>query len=411
MPSFAYKAMTSAGQDVAGTLDAADRAGALRDLVARGIHVTEIAERSAGLAAWLGRSEGGTRLHIRPRQLAVLTRQLATSLEAGLPLMTALEVMRQELEQVTVRRLLEDLARRVQQGANLSDAMAEYPRVFSPMYVRLVRVGETGGILDVVMGQLADMLERGIELRERLKTASIYPSIVLLLGLVSVAIIVMFIVPRIVASIGVETFLLPWPTRVLMTMSSFVGVYGWLLLIVLVAAVLGWRQAVLRGPGRLWWDRLTLKMPIVGRLVRQLEACRFARGLGLLTRGGIGITEALPVVSDVIQNSVIRQALHDLGISIQSGESIAGPLQRTGFFPPLLAQMVRVGENTGRLDEMLLRSAAVHEAQTQVTLGRLVSVLPVAMVLVLACVIGFIVAALVLAIVEFQTTGMNTFTR
>ena len=400
MPSFAYKAVTAVGQDVTGDLEAADRHTALRELIARGLNVVEILE-SAGPMSLLGPG-GPKQLRVRPRQVAVLTRQLAIALEAGLPLMTSLDVIGRELDHVAAREMLADLARQVQQGASLSDALSRHPKTFEPMFVRLVRVGETGGMLDEVLTQLADVLERRIDLQERVKTAAIYPAIVLLLGIVSVGIIVTFIVPRILASLGTERIMLPWPTRVMMAGSDVVIGYWWALLIVSLAAGVTWRQAVLRGPGRKWWDSLKLRVPILGRLIQQLESARFARCLGLLTRGGVAITEAMPVVRDALQNALMYQAVQHLSESIKSGESIAPPLHRTGLFPPLLVQMVRVGENTGRLDEMLLRSAGVHEGQARVTLDRLVSVVPVLMILMLACVIGFIVVGLVMAILQFQ---------
>lgn len=412
MPKFAYKAVTADGADVDGELEAADRASALRELTVSGTCVTELAERNGRAGpGWFGR--GGTgrvgrTLHIRPKQLGIVTRQLAVAIEAGLPLMDALDVVGRQSDHAATREVLGELARRVQQGANLSDAMAEHPHVFSSLYTRLVRVAEAGGLLDSVLAQLADMLEHQSELRERVKTASIYPLILLTLGVVSVVIIVTFIVPRIVESIGQETFMLPWPTRVLMWASVVIGSYWWLLLGGMAAVAIGWRQWVLTGSGRGWWDRVKLRIPIMGRLIRELEASRFARSLGTLTQGGVTITHALAVVRDTIQNTVMRDAVRDLVESVQKGESMAAPLARSGLFPPLLVQMVHVGENTGRLDEMLLRAADVHESAAKTTLERVVSVLPVAMVLLLAGVIGFIVAGLVLAIVEFQATGLGT---
>lgn len=400
MPNFLYRAVTTVGQDVDGELEAPDRPSALRELVTRGLNVTEITDKPVrGSLLSSGRPR---RLRLRPRQVAVLTRQLAVALEAGLPLMSALDVMSRELEQPTTNELLKALAIRVQQGDSLSDALAEHPGVFEPMYVRLVRVGETGGMLDTVLMQLADMLERRTELRERVKTAAIYPLIVLLLGIASVAVIVTAIVPRILESLGTDRVVMPWPTRVLMATSDVVGAYWWAMLGVALVGGLAWRQSVLHGPGRQWWDGLKLRVPILGRLIRQLESARFARSLGMLARGGVAITEAMPVVRDALQNTIIREAIRQLGESIKSGEPIATPLHRTGLFPPLLVQMVRVGENTGRLDEMLLRSAAVHEGAAKVSLDRLVSVVPVLMILALACVIGFIVVALLMAILQFQ---------
>lgn len=407
MPAFVYKALTADGRDVSGELEAADRAGALRELSERGSCVTDIREKGSSASDFLqiGRGRGGPRLG--NKQIAIFTRQLAISLEAGLPLMNSLSVISKELDQPAARQLLQDLAEKVQQGAGFSDALADYPQVFSPMYIRLVRVGETGGMLDTVLTQLADMLERQNELRDRVRTASIYPAILLGVGVLSVVVIVTLIVPRIVESIGADPALLPWPTRVLMGVSGFIIQHWLIMLIMIVAAVLGWKHGVLRGPGREHYDRLKLRLPILGRLIRQLEAARFARSLGILTRGGVSITEALAVSKDTVQNSIVRQALHELAESVQSGESIARLLQRSALFPPLLIQMVRVGENTGKLDEMLLRSAGVHESEARVAMDRFVSILPVAMILVLAVIVGFIVAGVVLAIMEFQTAGFG----
>jgi type II secretory pathway component PulF len=192
-----------------------------------------------------------------------------------------------------------------------------------------------------------------------------------------------------------------------MGISGFVAGYWWLLLLTLGGIVIGWQRFVVNGPGRAWWDGTQLRTPILGRLIRQLEASRFARSMGILAGGGVTITQALAVVRDTMQNHHVREAIAKLADSVQSGGTIAGPLGRSGLFPPLLVQMVRVGENTGRLDEMLLRAARVHETEAKLTLDRLVSILPVVMILMLACVIGFIVAGLVLALMEFQTTGLG----
>lgn len=426
MPSFAYKALTTDGRDTSGQCDAADRVAALRDLSSRGLAVTQIAEAtgrrliaapvsssadSRGSAGRFAASavdaspSGSLRIRLKPRQLAFLTRQLATSLSAGLPLLTALDVMGQELDHAGSKSLLSDLRRTVQQGSSLSEALANHPRVFSPMYVRLVRVGEAGGVLDTVLTQLAEMLERQQAMRERIRSASIYPSIVLILCIISVVVISTQIVPRIIESLGAETYMLPWPTQVVMAVSNFIRAHGLILVLILVVGVVAWRKLVLQGPWRGAWDGFKLKVPVLHRLIRQIEAARFSRSLGTLTQAGVAVAEALIVVRDTVQNQSMRTAMHGVVEAIRAGESIAGPLQRCGLFPPLLVQMVRVGENTGRLDEMLLRSAQIHESEAQVTLDRFVAVLPVAMILVVAGIVGFIVAALILAIMEFQTLG------
>lgn len=405
MPTFTYKALDLNGRDVAGRQDATSRSELVRELASRGLAVTEMDESKGWPLSTPKGANAASGGRIGRKQLQVITRQLAVSLEAGLPLMSALEVMSQELEHAPTKAVLDRLRQRVQEGVSFSEALAEYPNTFAPMYVRMVRVGETGGMLDAVLKQLADMLERNSELRERVKSASVYPAIVMVLGIVSVVIIVSFIVPKIVESIGVDESVLPWPTRVMLGASHLVENYWHVLIIGVAALIIGWRQMVLRGPWRPKWDGFKLRTPILGRLIRQLEASRFARSLGMLASGGVSITEALAVARDTIQNVVVREAGEDLANAIHAGESIAKPLQRSGQFPPLLVQMVRVGENTGRLGEMLLRSADVHESEARITLDRFVSILPIGMILVLAGVIGFIIAGLVLAIIEFQTLG------
>jgi type II secretory pathway component PulF len=402
-----YKAVSSDGLEVGGELESASRVAALRELIDRGTNVTELSEKKRHAFSLLQGEGAEEKIRVRPKQVAFLTRQLAVSLEAGLTLMSSLDVIGRELDHRPSRELLKRLAGRVQQGDNLSDALAEFPETFSVMYVKLVKVGEMSGALDQVLTQLADMLERQVEMKERVKTASIYPAVLLLVGVASVAVIVTVIVPRIVSALGVETSLLPWPTRVLMGMSDFVGGYWWLMILGVVGAVVGWKQLTRMEAGRFWWDRVKLRIPILGRLIVQIEAARFAHSLGILVRGGMTITESLAVTRETVRNTVIGQSLLGLSRSIQAGESIAGQLQSSGLFPPLLVQMVRVGENTGKLDEMLLRAAKIHESETRVTLDRFVNVFPVAMILVLAGLIGFIVAGLVLAIVEFQTVGVG----
>jgi len=228
MVRFVYKAVDANGREIGGELESLNRVSALRELTAQGTFVKNISEvKEETFSIFHKREQDGGRLRVRPKHLANLTRQLAISLEAGLTLMTAMQAIGEELDHKPSRELLVRLEKRVQQGGSFSEALADYPTIFSPMYIRLVKVGETGGALDVILSQLADILERQLELKERVKTASIYPAVLMMVGIVSVVIIVTAIVPRIVASLGTETFLLPLPTRMLMGMSNFIGSFWW----------------------------------------------------------------------------------------------------------------------------------------------------------------------------------------
>ena len=279
--AFATSSTSTRGK---GFFKASNRVSALQELAARGTFVTQIAEKRERVFSFFQKSDQPEKIHVRPKHIAVLTRQLATSLEAGLPLMTALEVIGKELDHKPSRELLKKLSERVQQGDSLSDARTTQ-RFSARCILGWSRSANPAGC-STQFSQLADMLDRQIELRERIKTASIYPCVLLLVGIASVVIIVSVIVPRIVGSLGTETFLLPWPTRLLMGLSDFLRNFWWLLLVLLAGVVVGWRQMVLRGPGRLWWDKVKLRIPILGRLITQIEASRFSRSLGFLSRPG-----------------------------------------------------------------------------------------------------------------------------
>ena len=403
MPEFRYKALTQDSQSVTGVVDALNRAAAITSLAQQGNYVLDIeqsaAESDAGGLISLRRRAA----RVSPRAKLAMLRQLAVALESGLTLLTALRVVHQQSENVPVKQLTHDLCERVQAGESLSQAMKTNARHFSPLEVSMVRVGETAGVLDEVMTSLAEFAERDMDIREKLRSASTYPLIVLGLGAISIVVILTFILPRIMAAVTDTNSILPWPTRTLLGISDFLtSPIGWLSFVALLLA--GWmaRQWMQRPQGRLAVDRFKLRVPLLGTAIRRVAVARFARTLGTLTKSGIHIVEAMQVIRGTLGNEELAQQIDKVTRDIAQGQSIAEPLRQTGQFPPLLIQVIAMGERTGKLDELLLHTANSYDKETAVTLQRLMTVIPVLFILGLAVVVIFILAAVLLPIVNMD---------
>ena len=414
MGQFSYKAVNQSGEHTAGTIEAPDRRSAVAGLTQRGQFVVELAEelQAAGvsgvekltpdLAAFLRLG----RRRVTGKDILAITSQLSTALRAGLPLLNCLEIISDQQRRTATRELLSSLARSVSAGQSLSEAMAEQQKIFSPLYVSMVRVGETGGILEQTTTQLAQLLARDEKVKTSMRNASAYPIFVLSLGLVSAAIVITWILPRVLETIAGGLAALPWPTRMLMAISAlvrdlFTTLWGWIV-IALIAAGIYYLRKWTKSKGRLKWDALKLKIPVLGSVLRTIAVGRFARTLGALTKGGITILEALGVVRDTLGNEVLGRAIDDVAEKVKTGTSLAGPLESSGLFPPLLVQIVSIGEQTGKLDELLLNAADTFDAEADAAIARFIAIFPAVLILLLALMIGFIIAATLLPIVMME---------
>jgi len=338
-----------------------------------------------------------------------MTTQLSTALRAGLPLLNGLELLRKQQHKIATKELLSDLVDAVSAGQSLSEAMAKHEKVFSPLYLSMIRVGETGGILDETSVQLADMLTREEKIKSNMKNASAYPIFVLCLGLVSVAIVITVILPKVIGTLGTDMTLLPMPTRILMGISGFIkglftSIPGW---IVLAAICVGFYRLIkwTGTTGRLQYDTFKLRIPILGSVLRTIAVGRFARTLGALTKGGVTILEALGVVRDTLGNELLGREIDTVAEKVKRGEPLAEPLGDSGYFPPLLVQIVAVGEQTGKLDELLLNAADTFDSEADSAVNKFMSIFPAILILLLALVIGFIIAATLLPIIAMELGG------
>lgn len=407
MPDFVYKALTAQGQTIGGVVRAADRSAAVAQLQSRGSFVTDLAVGDAKAArTGHGFSFGGSQL--KPRQRVALLRQLAVGLSAGLPLVNALQVVSEQAENTAAKTLVEDLVTRVTAGEALSEAMDAHPQAFTIMQISMTRAGETAGALDDIMASLADFAERDQELREKLRSAAIYPLMVMGLGLVSILVIVLFILPRIMTVINETGGRLPLPTRMLMavtdTLRSPTGIAAAVVMLVGGVALVRW--AATPG-GRLSLDRLKLRLPVIGTAVRRVAVSRLARTLGTLSGANIPIVESLRIVRDTLGNEALAQHLDTATAGIVRGSAIADELRDTGQFPQLLIQVIAMGERTGRLDSLLMQTADAYDKETATALQRVMSVVPVVFILILAVCVAFILAAALLPILNMDLAPPN----
>ena len=335
-----------------------------------------------------------------------MTTQLSTAVRAGLPLLNCLELLRKQQRKPGMRRMFEHLTKAVSGGMSLSEAMGEHKEVFSPLYLSMIRVGETGGILEQTSVQLATILGREEKVKANMKTASAYPIFLLGLGMVSATLIVTVLLPKILGAVDTSIASMPMPTRVLMGISDFLrslftSVGGWAVLVGLAAGFYAlWRWT--KTAGRLRWDALRLKIPILGPVLRTIAVGRFARTLGALTKGGVTILEALAVVRDTLGNEVLAREIDTVAEKVKRGENLADPLEQSGQFPPLLIQIVAIGEQTGKLDELLLNAADTFDSEADAAISRFMAIFPAVLILLLAVVIGFIIAAALLPIVTMS---------
>jgi len=412
---FKYKAVDKGGGHVTGTVEAADRKSAVVALADKGHFVTELIEKSRASA--VGEAEKsalnfdkyikfGSR-KVSSKDILAMTTQLSTALRAGLPMLNGLELILEQQHKAGMKEMLGDIVQAVSSGQSLSEAMAKHEEVFSPLYLSMIRVGETGGILDETTAQLAGILVRDEKIKTSMKNASAYPIFVMGIGLISVTIIIGWILPSIISTIDVG--ILPWPTRMLMGMSGFVRVlftkiYGWL---AIVAIIVGFYKLTrwAKTKGRVQWDTFKLRIPILGSVLRTIAVGRFARTLGALTEGGVTILEALDVVRDTLGNELLGREIDVVAEKVKRGEPLAEPLAESGLFPPLLVQITSIGEQTGKLDELLLNAAETFDAEADSAINRFMAIFPALLILLLAIVVGFIIVATLLPILMMQLGG------
>ena len=398
MPVFVYRAADQQGKTIDGVMDAAD-ARAVVDRLQRDAYfpIRVAPQDGAGGLALDVRSLRQRR--VTTRDVVEFTQQLATLVDAGLPLDRALLILEELTAHPRIKEIVADVLRSVRGGASLSDALAKHhPRPFSRLYINMVRAGEKGGVLEPTLQRLAELLREAQEFREAVVSAAIYPALLTMVGAGAVVFLLTFVIPRfgeIFTDLGQD---LPAPTQVLLTVSGAVKSYWWLGALIGLVCVFAGRVALSSPGGRLALHRLVLRLPLAGDVVLKSEVAQFARVLGTLLKSGVPVVSALSVVREMIGNQVLATAVERLGEGVKRGAGLAVPMAEDGAFPPLARHMVRIGEETGRLEEMLLRVADAYEAEVRKLVKRLTGLLEPVIILAMGLVVGFIVVAMLMAI-------------
>ncbi len=398
MGTFRYIATDPAARTIEGSVEAADERTVVGELRRGGYYPIRIEQHDTQESnSVLGRVRAFARW---PTQHDVLnfTQQFHSLLEAGLEVDRSLAILSELAESRRMREIIRAILSDVQGGRSLADSLAKHPKIFSRLYVHMVKAGEAGGVVELVLGRLAAFMESAKAIRDEILSALLYPSLVMTVGAGAVVVLLNFVIPRFATMFAESGDLLPPSTRLLLAISAFTTDYWWVLLGVSGLAVVGVHGYIQTETGRGMWDRVKLRLPVFGRLIREREVARFARMLGTLLQSGVPVLIALGIVTETVTNVVLAQALPRVRDGVKRGEGIAGPLKACGIFPPLAVHMATVGEEVGRLEEMLLRVADVYDTHVKTSIKRLLSLVEPVMILSLGVIVGFIVVSMLLAI-------------
>jgi general secretion pathway protein F len=398
VPVYAFKGVNAAGKSINGLLDAETSRSARGKLRKDGVFPTEVVEQR-GVSSVKATASRSFHLpifsRIPPLDLALATRQAATLLSSGIPLVEGLSALAEQTENVRLRAALGKTRDRVNEGSHFADALAQTD-AFPDLYVSMVRAGEAGGALDTVLGRLADYLESQVRLRNKVSSILIYPSVMFGFAMVVVGVLVTVVLPQITELLTSLNQELPFYTRWIIALSNFAKDWWWAIVLCFVGIAIGLRTAVGTDRGREVFDSLTLRVPVVGRTVRIIAIARFSRTLATLLAGGLPIVRSLETAKDVADNTVLGRAIDAARESITEGATLAAPLRNSGEFPPMVTHMIGVGERSGQLESMLSKIADTYEEQVETTVTRLTALLePMLILLMVGIVVVIILATLV----------------
>lgn len=401
MPVYAYKGFNAQGRKVAGVIDAESPKGARISLRRTGVFPTDLSEERAGQAA--PAPSGRTFLErVSTQDLALMTRQLATLAGAGLPLVECLSTLIEQMEKEGLKRVLSHVRQRVREGQSLADALRAHPRIFSHIYVSMIQAGEASGTLEVVLARLADYSEEQAKLWRTVRVALTYPFLMVVVASLILLFLLAYVVPQVTRIFSETGQTLPLATLVLISFSSFLAQTWWALLLLGASGTLVIARLVRTPWGRLLYDRFTLQVPWLGRVLQKIAVARFSRTLSTLLASGVPILTALDIVKNIVSNTLMRRALEEARVSVQGGESLAAPLRHSALFPALLVRMIAVGERSGELETMLARAADAYDGEVEKSVTSLTTLLEPLTILIMGAVVLFIVLAILLPIFELN---------
>ncbi len=394
MAKFVYSARPATGGDIqTGELEVKSKDEVLAFLHKQKMIPVSVRQKEAGINIQFGTG-------ISTRDIVIFTRQFATMINSGLPLVQSLDILAEQSENQSLRKVIQDVLYDVESGHTLADALGRHPKVFTDLYVNMVAAGEAGGILDTILLRLATFLEKNDALIRKIKGAMIYPGVIFTVAGLAVVILLIFVIPTFQNMFESAGIPLPFMTQLVINMSIFLQRFWWALGFGVIAAFFIFRQVYATDGGQLFLDRILLNMPILGDLQRKAAVARFTRTLGTLVSSGVSILEGLEITAKTAGNRVIHDAVMGSRASIAGGETIAGPLKESGVFPPMVVQMINVGEQTGGLDEMLTKIADFYDEEVDAAVEALLAAMEPIMIVVLGVIVGGMIVAMYLPIFD-----------
>jgi general secretion pathway protein F len=416
MPMYAYKGVGTSGKATSGVRDAESPKVLRQALRKDGVLVTSFElSRGGKLAKQQNAKKGGLSRDVdlgglvggvRKVEIAAFTRQMATLIKAGIPLADALGALVEQITNVRFKAPLSEVRAAVNEGSALADALAKHPKLFDELFVSMVRAGEVAGNLDEVLARLADFLEGAQKLKSKVQSAMVYPLVMVVVGTIIMAILMIKVIPNITAMFKQQGKTLPINTRMLIAVSDLLRNWWWALLVPVIGGILLFLKWKVSRDGRQVWDRFTLRLPVVGQLVRTINVSRFARTLGTMLQSGVPMLRALDTAKQIVGNVLIQQAVDDAKRAVTEGESLAQTLKKSGQFPATMIHMVAVGEKAGQLEQMLERIAIAYESEIDTKLSRLTALLEPLMLVVMGGTVAFIVFSVLQPIMDLgQLSG------
>jgi type IV pilus assembly protein PilC len=400
MSVFAYRGRTATGV-ITGEVEADDRMTVVAQLRAKGVVATAVRERTARggmMAGWRTR-----RRKAKDKDLAIYTRQFSTMIDAGLPIVQCLSILSEQSESKVLRQVTDGIARDVEGGSTLADAFRKHPRTFNDLFVNMLQAGEAAGILDTVLQRLATYIEKAASLKRKVKSAMVYPTTIISVAVLVIIFMMTFVIPTFATmfeQLGAE---LPLPTKIVLAMSNFTQRYVLLILAALIGLVFALRAVYRTDRGSQVIDRLMLKIPVAGTLIRKVAVARFTRTLGTLVSAGVPILEGLRITARSAGNRVVEGAVMQAREAVTAGRPLSEPLRTAPVFPPMVTHMISVGESTGSLDQMLSKIADFYDDEVDSAVSALMSLLEPVMIVFLGVIIGGLVVALYLPIFKIVT--------
>lgn len=412
MPVFRYQGIDQKGKKTTGSVDAENERAARAKLRKGNVFPTAVVESGGTGATLLVSGEREFKFQalfhrIKPQDISLMTRQMSSLLNAGVPLVDTLTAMVDQLEQPKLRTAISEIRERVTEGEKFSSAMGEHPQIFNELYINMVSAGEASGTLEKVLERIADITEAQARLRAKIVGALTYPIIMGIVGVIMMILLITFVIPKMTAMLIEMEIPLPTPTRFLIWLTDQILGWWWILLLGLVIAITAFRRWINTVNGRTTFDRWMLRLPLVGRLIRLAAVARLTRTLGTLLRGGVPMLTAMDIVRNIVSNVILKRVLEETRDAVKEGASLAEPLKRSGHFPPLATHMIAIGEKTGELEGMLERIAETYETQVDNAVGSMMSLLEPIMLVVMGGMVAFIVVSVMYPMLQASQSMMQ----